>query len=145
MVLWSAIKCLFYHCSLFGVIIIVTLINAAVWGTENQSTVANLCYFASKIYTKKNTTTAKLQYVNDHDIYRSGGALELYVQMYALECSVDKHRRVPWEATILSSSPVWRVNAVYGGKSAPMRWEWAGSRWVVVAGSHHIIWARCSR
>ena len=40
---------------------------------------------------------------------------------------------------------LWRVNAVYGGKSAPMRWEWAGSRWVVVAGSHHIIWARCSR
>ena len=64
-------KVYFYHCSMLGVIIIVTLINAAVWGTENQSTVANLCYFASKIYTKKNTTTAKLQYVNDDGIYRS--------------------------------------------------------------------------
>ena len=98
-------KVSFSHCSLFGVIIIVTLINAAVWGTENQSTVTNLRYFVSKIYTKKNTTTAKLQYVNDHDIYRSDGALELYVQMYALECCVDRHKYGPLGPTILKQQP----------------------------------------
>ena len=109
----SAIKCLFYHCSLFGVIIIVTLINAAVWGTENQSTVANLCYFASKIYTKKNTTTAKLQYVNDNDIYRSCGALG-YVQMYDLECCVGRHKYGPLGATILNQQPCLSKSAHNG-------------------------------
>ena len=107
-------KVYFYHCSMLGVIIIVTLINAAVWGTENQSTVANLCYFASKIYTKKNTTTAKLQYVNDNDIYRSGGALELYVQMYALECCVDRHKYGPLGATILNQQPCLSKSAHNG-------------------------------
>ena len=107
-------KVSFCHCSLLGVIIIVTLINAAVWGTENQSTVANLCYFASKIYTKKNTTTAKLQYVNDNDIYRSGGALGLYVQMYALECCVDRHKYGPLGATILNQQPYLSKSAHNG-------------------------------
>ena len=68
----------FYHCSLFGVIVIVILINAAVWGTENQSAVASLCYFASKTHTKKNeehNDSKATIYVNDNDISQSYGAL----------------------------------------------------------------------